>query len=53
MTPEELFYKRVDNLVLAYENAEDEYMKYMWRDKLHELMLKIKRNGAKVYEARD
>ena len=53
MTSEELFYKRVDNLVYAYENSQDEYIKYMWLDKLKELMLKIKRNGVKIHETRD
>ena len=53
MTSEELFYKRVDNLVYAYENSKDEYIKYMWLGKLKELMLKIKRNGVKIHETRD
>ena len=53
MTSEELYDKRVDNLLYAHENAEDEFMKYMWRDKLHELMLKIKIKGGKIDEARN
>ena len=53
MTSEELFYKRVDNLVYACENSRDEHMKYIWRDKLYELMMKIKRNGVEIYETRD